>query len=81
MTTMETEAATAIEVAPPAAARSVYGPVEIEWYPDRLRITIPGAGLIAVREPYACRGDGAAAVLEIAPPGLDELTETVPGAD
>jgi hypothetical protein len=59
---------------------SAYGPVEIAWYPDRLEITALGAGRAAITEEHPGRG-GDDFVVEIRPPGLDELTETVPGAD
>jgi hypothetical protein len=60
---------------------SVYGPVEIAWYRDRLKITAFGAGPASITNVYS---DGEAAqdvVLEIRLPRLDELPETIPGAD
>lgn len=60
---------------------SAYGPVEIEWYRDRVRITALGAGPASIATTFA---DGEAEqdlVVEIRLPSLDELTETVPGAD
>lgn len=62
-------------------AASVYGPVEIAWYRDRLKITALGAGPASITSVYS---DGEAAqdvVVEIRLPSLDELPETVPGAD
>lgn len=58
---------------------SAYGPVEIAWYPDRLRITALGAGRASITEDLT--GEGQDVVIEIRPPSLDELPETVPGAD
>jgi len=59
---------------------SVYGPVEIEWYPDRLRIRALGVGPASLRRTFLS-DDAQDVVVEIRLPGLDELPETVPGAD
>jgi len=69
-----------IEVVRSEADDSLYGPVEIAWYPDRLEITALGAGRASIAEGYLT-GRDQGFVVEIRPPGLDELTETVPGAD
>lgn len=70
-----------IELVPGDDSASVYGPVEIAWYRDQLRITALGAGPASITSVYS---DGEAeqdVVVEIRLPSLDELTETVPGAD
>ncbi|HVP75900.1 MAG TPA: hypothetical protein VMS63_07750 [Gaiellaceae bacterium] len=59
---------------------SLYGPVEIAWYPDRLEITALGAGRASIAEGHLT-GEGQDFIIEIRPPSLDELMETVPGAD
>ena len=69
-----------VKVAAGEIGASAYGPVEIRWYPDRLEITAVGAGRAWITEGRPS-GDGRDVVVEIRPPGLDELTETVPGAD
>ena len=69
-----------IKLVPGDADASVYGPVEIAWYPDRLEITALGAGRASITEAYLS-DEGQDVVIEIRPPGLDELMETVPGAD
>ncbi len=63
---------------PGEESASVYGPVEIVWYPDRLKITALGAGPASITEWYF---DGNDIVVELRPPSLDELPERVPGAD
>lgn len=60
---------------------SVYGPVEIAWYPDRVRVTAVGAGPASITKAYVSGEAAQDVVVEIRLPGLDELTETVPGAD
>jgi hypothetical protein len=70
-----------VDLAPGDESASVYGPVEIAWYRDRLKITAFGAGPASITNVYS---DGEAAqdvVLEIRLPRLDELPETIPGAD
>ncbi len=62
------------------ADSSVYGPVEIVWYPDRLRITALGAGS-ASRIETCLGGCGQDVVFELRLPSLDELASRVPGAD
>jgi hypothetical protein len=69
-----------ITVAPAGKASTPYGPVEVEWLPDRLRITAVGAGRVTVTEQHEF-GLGEDVVIELAPPTLDDLVETVPGAD
>jgi hypothetical protein len=59
------------------AGASAYGPVEIAWYPDRLEITALGAGRASITP----LGEGQNMVVQLRPPRLDELAETVPGAD
>lgn len=56
---------------------SVYGPVEIAWHSDCLRITALGAWRAAVSEEYA----GGGIAVEIRPPAPDEQPDEVPGAD
>jgi hypothetical protein len=68
------------ELVPGDADAAVYGPVEVAWYPDRLKITALGAGPASVIETYLS-GKGRDIVIEIRLPSLDELMETVPGAD
>jgi hypothetical protein len=60
---------------------SVYGPVEIAWYPDRVRVTAVGAGPASITRTYTSGEAAQDVVVEIRLPSLDELTETVPGAD
>lgn len=62
------------------ADSSVYGPVEIVWYPDRLTITALGAGPASMIE-TSLSGDGRDVVFELRLPSLDELGDFVPGAD
>ena len=69
-----------ITVEPGEADVSAYGPVEIAWYPDRLEVTALGAGRASITEGYLS-GRDQDVMVEIRPPGLDELPETVPGAD
>lgn len=70
-----------IELAPGDDSASVYGPVEIEWYADRLTVTALGAGPASLTTVYTCGEADQDVVVEIRLPSLDELTETVPGAD
>lgn len=70
-----------VELAPGNDAETVYGPVEIAWYRDRLRVKVLGAGPASIA---SVRSEGEAAqdvVFEMRLPSLDELPETVPGAD
>jgi len=69
-----------VELVPGDGDASAYGPVEIVWYPDHLEITALGAGRATVTEGFTS-GIGEDVVVEIRPPTLAELTETVPGAD
>lgn len=69
-----------IRVAPGDVEESVYGPVEIEWYADRLRITAFGAGPASITR-ASLSSEAQDVVVEIRLPGLDELPEIVPGAD
>jgi len=80
MTTQQPADASEIEVVPGEVGASVYGPVEIAWSPDRLRITVLGAGRVSITD-VSSGSDCDDAVIEVRPPSLDELTETVPGAD
>lgn len=59
----------------------VYGPVEIAWYADRLRVTALGAGPASIAESYVSGEAGQDVVVEIRLPTLDELPESLPGAD
>lgn len=70
-----------VELVPGDADASVYGPVEIAWYADRLLVTALGAGPGSIAE-VRCGGEAAQdVVVEIRLPSLDELPETMPGAD
>ena len=70
-----------ITLAPDGADESAFGPVEVEWYPDRLRITALGAGQASITDAYLS-GDASQDIsFEIRLPGEDEGTEIVPGAD
>jgi hypothetical protein len=64
-----------IELVPGDESASAYGPVEIAWYADRVRVTALGAGPASIT-----RASQDLAGHRRLPP-LDELTETVPGAD
>lgn len=70
-----------IEHVPGDADASVYGPVEIAWYPDRLKITALGAGPAFITEAYLSGEAAQDVIIEIRLPSLDELPEMVPGAD
>jgi hypothetical protein len=65
---------------PGEVGSSAYGPVEIVWYPDRLRITALGAGQNSMTETYLGE-HGDDLVVEIRLPTLEELVDLVPGAD
>jgi hypothetical protein len=67
-----------IEVVPGGIDVPAYGAVEIAWYQDRLEITALGAGRASITEAL---GRGEDVVVEIRPPTIAELPETVPGAD
>ena len=70
-----------VELAPGEDLESVYGPVEIAWYRDRLRIKILGGGPASIA---TVRSEGEAAqdvVFELRLPNLEELPDAVPGAD
>ena len=71
----------AIELVPGDEDASAYGPVEIAWYPDRLKITALNAGPASITRSYLSGGATQDVVVEIRLPSLDELAETVPGAD
>jgi hypothetical protein len=62
------------------ADTSLYGPVEIAWYPDHLTIRAVGAGPSSITHAHAAR-EGQDVVVEIRPPELDELPNGLPGAD
>jgi hypothetical protein len=70
-----------IELVPGDVDASVYGPVEIAWYPDRLKITALSAGPASITEAYLSGEATQDVIVEIRMPSLDELTETMPGAD
>jgi hypothetical protein len=70
-----------IELVPGDESASAYGPVEVEWFADRVRVTAVGAGPASIARTYAAGEAGQDLVVEIRLPSLDELTETVPGAD
>ena len=69
-----------IELEPADVDASAFGPVEVTWYADRLKITALGAGRASITDTYLS-GNGQDVVVELRLPGLDELLETVPGAD
>jgi hypothetical protein len=69
------------ELVPADADASAYGPVEIAWYADRLVITAVHAGPASITETHPGGEAAQDVVVEIRLPSLDELTETVPGAD
>lgn len=64
---------------PGCADTSVYGPVEVAWYPDHVTITALDAGP-CVTEARPGR-DGRSVVVEIRPPSVDRLPDGLPGAD
>lgn len=70
-----------VDLVPGDENASVYGPVEIAWYPDRLEVTAVGAGPASITRVFAAGEAAQDVVVEIRLPSLDELTETVPGAD
>jgi hypothetical protein len=70
-----------IELVPGDETASAYGPVEIAWYPDRVKVTAVGAGPASITKAYVSGEAAQDVVVEIRLPSLDELTETVPGAD
>ena len=59
---------------------SAYGPVEVAWYPDRLKITALGAGRGSMLDEYLS-GTGEDVIIEIRLPSLDDLIDVMPGAD
>jgi hypothetical protein len=70
-----------IELVPGDESDSAYGPVEIEWFADRVTVTAVGAGPASIARTYSTGEAGQDLVVEVRLPSLDELTETVPGAD
>jgi hypothetical protein len=70
-----------IKLVPGDVDASAYGPVEIAWHPDRLEITALGAGSVSITEGSLSGNGQDVIVVEIRPPSLDTLMETVPGAD
>jgi hypothetical protein len=61
------------------AGATTYGAVEIAWYPDRLELRALGSGRALVRKGYLhSTGD---LIVEVRPPSLAAVHETVPGAD
>ena len=69
-----------VEVVQGDADDALYGSVEIGWYHDRLEVTAFGAGRASIAEGHLA-GNERDYVVEIRPPSMDELMETVPGAD
>ena len=70
-----------IDLVPGDADASVYGPVEIAWYADRVEVTAVGAGPASRARTFTRGAANQDVVVEIRLPRLDELTEVVPGAD
>ena len=70
----------AVELEPGDEEATVYGTVEIAWYPDRLEVTALDAGLAEVTAARTTE-NGEDVVLELRPPNVDELPDEVPGAD
>ena len=64
----------------PGNSDTAYGPVEIGWYDDHLKITAIGAGRAMITQGHLS-ADGHDVVVEIRVPRLAELDEAVPGAD
>ena len=62
----------------PAGEPPPWGTVDVEWYADRVTVTVRGVGRACLTEEY---GSGEDVVLEVRIPALDELAETLPGAD
>jgi hypothetical protein len=58
-----------------------YGPIDLAWFPDRLEITVVAAGSVRIVEAPDAEEGRQDVVIEIRPPSLDALLETVPGAD
>ena len=70
-----------VKLVPGEEDSSLYGPVEIEWFPEGLRITALGVGPASVTRTYLT-GEAQDLVVEIRlPAAMDELPELVPGAD
>ena len=76
MATQELTHVEEITLAGPDGA--VYGPLHVEWFTERLRVTVLGAGAASIAESY---NDGGDVVVDVRLPTLDELPEPVPGAD
>jgi hypothetical protein len=70
-----------IDLEPGDEEAAAYGPVEVAWYPDRLTITALNVGPASITEMYLEGEASQDVVFEIRLPSLDELIETVPGAD
>lgn len=70
-----------VELEPSDEGTAAYGPVELAWYPDRLLITAFHVGPASITETYLNGDHAQDLVFEIRLPSLDELVETVPGAD
>lgn len=70
-----------VELVAGDASESAFGPVEIAWFPDRVRITALGAGPGSVLDTYLAGEAAQDIVVEIRLPELDELAERLPGAD
>ncbi len=59
---------------------SVYDAVEIAWYPDHLEVTALGAGRVEITAGRMDDEDEDV-IVELRPPPLEQLDESVPGAD
>ena len=76
---MPTQELTHVTVVEPGEENaSIYGPVEIAWYPDHLKVTALGAGPASITQWYL---EDDNIVVEVRPPSVDEIPEYVPGAD
>lgn len=75
---MATREVSKIRIRPEGLDESLYGPIEVTWFDDRLTITAVGAWRAKLREDPLTEA-GQQVVIEISPPA--ELEETVPGAD
>lgn len=93
MATVETESATkatararvtpggSIQVLGGSYVDTCCGAVDLAWFADRLEITVVGAGSVRVVEAADEETGRQDVIVEIHPPGLDGLLDTVPGAD
>ncbi len=90
MATVETTKATARARVTPGGSIQVLGgsyvdtccgAVDLAWFPDRLEITVVGAGSVKVTEARDDETGREDVVVEVRPPCLEALRETMPGAD